>query len=62
MRIRKILNNDISEKLDNKGGGDSGKLEVQDNLLKELRTLDKLDSETEWPKVEKELKENFNNS
>ena len=59
--VEKIITNinDISEKLDNKGGGDSGKLEVQDNLLKELRTLDKLDSETEWPKVEKELKENF---
>ena len=59
--VEKIITNinDISEKLDNKGGGDSGKLEVQDNLLKELRALDKLDSETEWPKVEKELKENF---
>jgi len=59
--VKKIITNinDISEKLDNKGGGDSGKLEVQDNLLKELRALDKLDSETEWPKVEKELKENF---
>jgi molecular chaperone DnaK len=55
-----IINiNDIAEKLDNKGGGDSGKLEVQDNLLKELRALDKLDTETEWPKVEKELKESF---
>jgi molecular chaperone DnaK len=51
--------NDIAEQLEHKGGGDSGKLEVQDNLLKELRALDKLDSETEWPKVEKELKENF---
>lgn len=59
--VEKIIGNinEISEKLDNKGGGDSGKLEVQDNLLKELRALDKLDSETEWPKVEKELKENF---
>ena len=59
--VEKIITNinDISEKLDNKGGGDSGKLEVQDNLLKELRAIDKLDSETEWPKVEKELKENF---
>ena len=34
-------------------------MEVQDNLLKELRALDKLDTETEWPKVEKELKESF---
>jgi molecular chaperone DnaK len=59
--VKKIITNinDISEKLDNKGGGDSGKLEVQDNLLKELRALDKLDCETEWPKVEKELKDNF---
>ena len=59
--IEKIISNinEISEKLENKGGGDSGKLEVQDNLLKELRALDKLDSATEWPKVEKELKENF---
>ena len=51
--------NGIAEQLEHKGGGDSGKLEVQDNLLKELRALDKLDNETEWPKVEKELKENF---
>jgi molecular chaperone DnaK len=59
--VKKIITNinDISEKLDNKGGGDSGKLEVQDNLLKELRALDKLDSETEWPKEEKELKDSF---
>lgn len=59
--VEKIINNinEISDKLDNKGGGDSGKLEVQDNLLKELRALDKLDTETEWPKVESELKENF---
>ena len=59
--VEKIITNinDIAEKLDNKGGGDSGKLEVQDNLLKELRALDKLDTETEWPKVEKELKESF---
>ena len=61
--VEKIITNinDISEKLDNKGGGDSGKLEVQDNLLKELRALDKLDSEAEWPRVEKELKEKFYN-
>lgn len=59
--VEKIIANinDIAEKLDNKGGGDSGKLEVQDNLLKELRALDKLDTESEWPKVEKELKESF---
>ncbi len=59
--VEKIITNvnGIAEQLENKGGGDSGKLEVQDNLLKELRALDKLDSETEWPKVEKELKENF---
>ncbi|GGC89303.1 hypothetical protein GCM10011508_15730 [Flavobacterium lutivivi] len=59
--VVKIISNinGIAEQLEHKGGGDSGKLEVQDNLLKELRALDKLDSETEWPKVEKELKENF---
>ncbi|HSD07655.1 Hsp70 family protein [Flavobacterium sp.] len=59
--VEKIITNinGIAEQLEHKGGGDSGKLEVQDNLLKELRALDKLDSETEWPKVEKELKENF---
>ena len=59
--VEKIITNinGITEQLEHKGGGDSGKLEVQDNLLKELRALDKLDSETEWPKVEKELKENF---
>ncbi len=59
--VVKIISNinGIAEQLEHKGGGDSGKLEVQDNLLKELRALDKLDCETEWPKVEKELKENF---
>jgi molecular chaperone DnaK len=59
--VEKIIANinGITEQLEHKGGGDSGKLEVQDNLLKELRALDKLDSETEWPNVEKELKENF---
>jgi molecular chaperone DnaK len=59
--VEKIITNinGITEQLEHKGGGDSGKLEVQDNLLKELRALDKLDCETEWPKVEKELKENF---
>jgi molecular chaperone DnaK len=59
--VVKIISNinGIAEQLEHKGGGDSGKLEVQDNLLKELRALDKLDCETEWPKVERELKENF---
>ncbi len=59
--VVKIISNInvIAEQLEHKGGADSGKLEVQDNLLKELRALDKLDCETEWPKVEKELKENF---
>lgn len=59
--VEKIITsiNGITEQLEHKGGGDSGKLEVQDNLLKELRALDKLDTETEWPKVEKELKESF---
>ncbi|MDA6069207.1 Hsp70 family protein [Flavobacterium sp. AC] len=59
--VGKIIGNinGIAEQLEHKGGGDSGKLEVQDNLLKELRALDKLDSETEWLKVEKELKDNF---
>lgn len=51
--------NEIADQLEHKGGGDSGKLEIQDNLLKELRALDKLDVATEWPKVEKELKDNF---
>jgi molecular chaperone DnaK len=59
--VAKIITNinNIAEQLEHKGGGDSGKLEVQDNLLKELRAIDKLDTEMEWPKVEKELKENF---
>lgn len=61
--VAKIITNinDIAEQLEHKGGGDSGKLEVQDNLLKELRAIDKLDTEMEWPKVEKELKEKFYN-
>ena len=61
IEVEKIISNinDIAQQLEHKGGGDSGKLEVQDNLLKELRAIDKLDIEMEWPKIEKELKENF---
>jgi molecular chaperone DnaK len=59
--VKEIINNidELSHKLEDKGGGEGGKLEVQDNLLKELRKLDKLEGKTEWPKLEKELKESF---
>ncbi|MFC4232662.1 Hsp70 family protein [Parasediminibacterium paludis] len=49
----------VEEKLENKGGSDAGRLEVLSNLREQLRHLDKVTEETEWSRVEKELKENY---
>lgn len=49
----------LEEKLENKGGNDAGRLEIQDGLRKELLKLDEAEKNAEWPKVEAELKQEF---
>lgn len=65
-QARKINSNGMIEKLEdletqleNEKGSADGKFKILENLRKELRTLDTLELETEWPKVEKELKNSF---
>lgn len=50
---------ELEGQLENEKGSTDGKFKILDNLRKELRTLDTLEQEAEWPKVEKELKDSF---
>lgn len=50
---------ELEQQLENEKGSADGKFKILENLRKELRTLDTLEQETEWPKVEKELKGSF---
>ena len=56
-----VLNklDELEDQLENEKGSADGKFKTLENLRKELRTLDTLEQQTEWPKVEKELKNAF---
>lgn len=63
---RKVNAQEVAEKLDkleeqleNEKGSADGKMKILDGLRKELLILDCAEKLTEWPKVEKELKEAF---
>jgi molecular chaperone DnaK len=49
----------LEEKLENKGGNEAGRMEIQDGLRKELLKLEETEKLSEWPKVEAELKQEF---
>ena len=50
---------ELKKQLENKGGNEAGKLEVLDNLRKELFKLSSAEDAAEWPNIEKELKDAF---
>ena len=49
----------IENQLENEKGSADGKLKIMDNLRKQLLKLEEAQKATEWPNVEKELKEAF---
>lgn len=49
----------LKEQLKQDGGSADGKLKILDGLRKELLKLDRATKETEWPQIEKELKDSF---
>ncbi|MDR1914803.1 MAG: hypothetical protein LBQ68_10040, partial [Clostridiales bacterium] len=49
----------LEQQLDNEKGSADGKLKILDSLRKELLILDSIAKTEEWPKIEKELKEDF---
>ena len=49
----------IEKSFENNKNDVDGKQEVLTNLRKSLKTIDKLNETTEWPKLEEELKEEF---
>lgn len=56
-----ILNNleGLQEEFENKKGSADGKIQINENLKKELFKLEERKKATEWPKVEQELKDSF---
>jgi molecular chaperone DnaK len=50
---------ELEDQLESEKGNTDSKFKILENLRKELRTLDTLEQQTEWPKVEKELKNSF---
>ena len=57
----KVLKNieELEQKFENKGGSEQGRMEILDGLRKELLLLESLEKTAEWPKVEKEMKDDF---
>jgi molecular chaperone DnaK len=51
----------LEEQLENEKGSADGKLKILDSLRKELLKLDSAERNSEWPKVEEELKDAFYN-
>jgi molecular chaperone DnaK len=49
----------LEEQLENEKGSADGKLKILDGLRKELLKLDSAEKASEWPKIEKELKDTF---
>lgn len=60
-KVQKIESeiNELERKFDNCKNDVDGKQEVLTNLRKTLKNIDELSETTEWPKLEKELKEEF---
>ncbi|REC54172.1 MULTISPECIES: Hsp70 family protein [Flavobacteriales] len=58
---RNEINDDLErvEKIFESKKTESGRLEARSELQKVAQTIDKLESEAEWPKLEEELKEEF---
>ncbi|HQX02498.1 MAG TPA: Hsp70 family protein [Flavobacterium sp.] len=60
-QLDKVLNNinELELQLEKDGGSEDGRIKILENLRKELRELDRLSAETEWPVLEKQLKDEF---
>lgn len=60
-QIQKVAQtlSELQQQLEQEKGSADGKFKILENLRKELRSLDKLQQETEWPIVERELRECF---
>lgn len=56
--IEDVLVN-LDEQLEREGGSPDGRMKIQNDLRKELLKLDSAEKETEWPKVQQELKDSF---
>jgi len=56
--IEDVLIN-LDEQLEREGGSPDGRMKIQNDLRKELLKLDSAEKETEWPKVQQELKDSF---
>jgi molecular chaperone DnaK len=56
--IKDVLVN-LEEQLEREGGSPDGRMKIQNDLRKELLKLDSAEKETEWPKVQQELKDSF---
>jgi molecular chaperone DnaK len=54
-----ILLENLEVQLDREGGNPAGRMKIQNDLRKELLKLDSAEKETEWPKVQQELKDSF---
>jgi molecular chaperone DnaK len=56
-----VLSNliELEEQLNNDSGSADGKMKIQDSLRNELLLIDNLEKESEWPRVEHELKNAF---
>lgn len=50
---------EMENQLNNEKGSADGKFRILENLRKDLRLLDGLERQTEWPKAEQELKDAF---
>jgi molecular chaperone DnaK len=49
----------LEEELENKKGSADGRIQINENLKRELFKLEQLEKASQWPKVEKELKDTF---
>lgn len=60
-QLDKVLNNinELQLQLEKDGGSEDGRIKILENLRKELRELDRLSAEAEWPVLEKQLKDEF---
>ena len=56
--IEDVLVN-LDEQLEREGGSPADRMKIQNDLRKELLKLDSAEKETEWPKIQQELKESF---
>ncbi|MFT5251134.1 MAG: molecular chaperone DnaK [Flavobacteriales bacterium] len=49
----------LKEQLEREGGSADGRMNIQNDLRKELLKLDRAEKDNEWPNVEQELKDTF---